>query len=342
MDDQIESADARLKRLIDGFKVSAAIYVFVATGVADLLAAGEATSDQLARKGSLHSLSLYRLLRALAAAGVVEELDRKRFRLSPVGELLRSNAPGSLAGWAEFMGSPTTWQNWGHLADSVRTGKTAYQLLHGTDAWTYRLSHPAEGALFDRAMVSSTGAALERIPQSYDFSRFRTVVDVGGGRGAFLGALLARHASMTGVLFDLPKVVAGADEVLRGFGVHERCRIESGSFFEVVPANGDAYVLKSVLHDWYDADALRILAVCRRCMPSGATLIVVDRVLAPPNEGLESKLSDLNMLVNPGGIERTVEGFGALLVQAGFHLERHISTTGPQDVLEAVPSSSGT
>jgi O-methyltransferase len=335
--DDTAGANARLKRLIDGFKVSAAIYVFVTTGVADLLAAGTPSSDELAGKAGLDAPSLYRLLRALAAAGVVEELNEKRFRLSPVGELLRSDTPGSLAGWAELMGSPTTWQNWGNLAGSVRTGKTGYQLLQGTDAWTYRLSHPADRELFDRAMVSSTGAALEPILQGYDFSRFRTMVDVGGGRGAFLGALLARHASMTGVLFDLPEVVAGAGEVLSGFGVHERCRIESGSFFEAVPADGDAYVLKSVIHDWYDADALRILAACRRSMPSGATLLLVERVLAPPNEGLESKLSDLNMLVNPGGIERTVAEFGALLAQAGFHLERHIPTTGSQDVLEAVP-----
>ena len=331
------SADARLRRLVDGFKVSQAITVLVVTGVADLLAVGEKTADELAVAAGLHPPSLYRLLRALAAAGVLEELGERRFRMSAVGELLGSDSPGSLAGWAEYMGSPTNWRTWGNLQESVRTGKTGFELLFGSDAWTYRAAHPHEQALFDRAMISTAGSVSESILHAYDFSRFRTVVDVGGGRGAFLAAILARNPGLSGVLFDQPQVVEGAEKLLQTYGVNERCRVEGGSFFEAVPADGDAYLLKSVIHDWYDADALRILAVCRKCMSDGASLLVVERVLAPPNQGLEDKLSDLNMLVNPGGIERTVEEFGDLLAQTGFRLDRHVPTTGPQDVLEAVP-----
>lgn len=331
-----DSAVARLRLLADGFKISQAVYVLVVTGVADLLAEGERTSDELAAEAGLHPRSLYRLLRALAAAGILHEDEGQRFEMTELGELLRSSTPGSLAAWTEYMGGSLNWRIWGNLVESVRTGKTGYQILFGTDAWTYRGANPAEQAVFDRAMVSATGDS-EAVMHGYDFSRFHTVVDVGGGRGAFVGALLAHHPSMSGILFDQPHVVAAASQVLEGFGVHDRCRIVGGSFFDEVPGDGDAYVLKSVIHDWDDAHAGRILAACRSCVPAGSTLLLLERVLAPPNQGLADKLSDLNMLVNPGGMERTRDEFGALLDRSGFRLQKHVSTSGAQAVLEAVP-----
>jgi hypothetical protein len=307
--------------------------------VADALAGGARTSDELAASAGLHPRALYRLLRALAALGVLHEDEGRRFKLTPLGDGLRSDAPDSLAAWAEFEGSPTNWQTWGKLAESIRTGETAYRLLFGVDAWTHRASHPDDQALFDRAMVSLTGAASQAVVNSYDFSRFRRVIDVGGGHGGFLGAVLKRNPSLVGVLFDQPHVVAGGREVLRDFGVDDRSHIESGSFFDSIPADGDAYILKSVIHDWDDVEAGRILAVCRRSMPAGAVLIVVERVLAGPNQGLEDKLSDLNMLVNPGGMERSVEEFGSLLGAAGFRVVSIVATGSPYKVIEAVPSS---
>ena len=163
------------------------------------------------------------------------------------------------------------------------------------------------------------------------------MVDVGGGHGGFLAALLKRNPAQVGVLFDQPHVVEGAPDVLRDFGVADRTRIEGGSFFESIPPDGDAYVLKSVIHDWYDPEAGRILAVCRRCMPAGAVLILVERVLAAPNLGLDDKLSDLNMLVNPGGMERSAEEFEALLGAAGFKLVSIEATGSRFKVIEAIP-----
>ena len=336
MPQDIESAGARLRQLVDGFKISQALYALVVTGVADLLAQRERTADDLAAEAGLHPRALYRLLRALAAAGVLHESDGQRFRMTEVGELLGSEAPGSLAAWTAYMGSPLNWRTWGSLVESIRTGKTAYRILFDTDAWTYRGSHPVEQAQFDRAMVSATGDS-EAVLHAYDFSRFPTVVDVGGGRGAFLGALLAHHRSMVGILFDQPQVVAGASPVLEGFGVLDRCQIVAGTFFDEVPGGGDAYVLKSIIHDWDDEQAGRILTVCRSNMPAGATVFLLERVLAPPNQGLLDKVSDLNMLVNPGGMERTHDEFATLLGKFGFSLQRHIRTSGPQDVLEALP-----
>ena len=236
----VATTRADLRRLFDGFKLSQAIYVFVTTGVADHLSAGPQSADELAARASLNPRSLYRLLRVLASGAILEELEGRRFQLTALGDGLRSDAPSSVAGWVGYMGSPLSWQTWGTLADSIRTGQNAYQLLFGTNAWSYRAEHPDVQALFDRAMFSATALGSEAVLDAYDFSRFHRVVDVAGGTGAFLGALLARHRATTGVLFDQPQVVAGAEPVLREFGVLDRCEIVAGSFFDAVPAGGDA------------------------------------------------------------------------------------------------------
>lgn len=337
MAEDIARSRAELRRLIDGFRVTQALNVLVTTGVADLLADGPRMSDELAAAAGFHPRALYRLLRALASLGVLEEDDGRRFKLSPLGDGLRSEASGSLAAWTAYEGSPVNWLTWGSLAESVRTGETGYRLLFGVDAWAYRASHPDEQALFDRAMVSLTGSASQAVVNAYDFSRFRCVVDVGGGHGGFLGVVLTRNPSLVGVVFDQPHVVAGAQDVLRDFGVDDRSRIEGGSFFDSIPADGDAYVLKSVIHDWDDLEAGRILAVCRRCMPAGAVLILVERVLAARNQGLDDKLSDLNMLVNAGGMERSAEEFEALLGAAGFRVVSIAASSSQFKVIEAVP-----
>jgi O-methyltransferase/methyltransferase family protein len=269
MADDIAASRTELRQLINGFRVTQALNVLVVTGVADALAGGPRTSDDLADSAGLHPSALYRLLRALASLGVLEEDESRSFKLTPLGDGLRSEAPDSLAAWTAYEGSHVNWETWGNLAESVRTGETAYRLLFGVDSWTHRASHPEDQALFDRAMVSLTGAASQAVANAYDFSRFRCVVDVGGGHGGFLGVVLARNPSLTGVLFDQPHVIAGALDVLRDFGVADRWRIESGSFFDSIPPDGDAYILKSVIHDWDDKEACRILAVCGRCMRPG-------------------------------------------------------------------------
>ena len=302
------------------------------------MADGPRTSDDLATATGADPSALYRVLRALAAEGVFTEGNDRRFDLTPVGDHLRSDANSSLQAWTAFVGRPYQWQAWTRLGDTVRTGENAFRLAHGMGSWDYRAAHPEEGAIFDRAMVSLTSQFSAAIAAAYDFSRFRRIVDVGGGHGALLAEVLSADTETRGVLFDQPHVVAHAAELLSERGLDDRCEIVGGSFFEQVPTGGDAYILKSVLHDWDDEEAVRILTVCRAAMDRDSVLLVMERLIAPPNLGADDKLSDLNMLVGPGGRERTIEEFEDLLAGGRFRLSQVIATGSAMRVLEAVPA----
>jgi hypothetical protein len=333
-----EAPAPTLMRLLAGAQVSQAIHVAATLGVADLLSAGPRASDELAAETGAHAGSLYRLLRALAAVGVLHEDEQRRFALTPVGELLRPDVPGSLHGWAAFVGRPYIRAAWSELEHSIRTGETAFRHVHGTDVWSYRAEHPGESEIFDRAMESLTGSLNRALLDAYDFGRFETVVDVGGGNGALLSALLGAYPAMRGILFDQQHVVANARSTLDAAGVADRCTVVAGSFFEEVPAGGDAYAMKSILHDWDDPEAGAILRVCRGAMADGARLLLVERVVGAANEDPRTKFSDLNMLVAPGGRERTIEEWGALLASADFRLDDATPTASGFFVVEAEPS----
>jgi hypothetical protein len=336
MDEAAESPSAALLRLVNGYQVSQAIHVAATLGLADRLADGPQTSDDLAAATDTHPPALYRLLRALASVGILREEAHRRFALTPLGDGLRSDAPESLAAWAAFVGRPYGWQAWAHLPHSVQTGENAFRHAHGVGIWEYRAAHPEEGAVFDQAMVGLSRRISAGVLRAVDFGRFRTVVDVGGGHGGLLAAILAAHPAPRGILFDQPHVLAGAEPTLRSAGVADRCRLVAGSFFEAVPDGADAYVLKSILHDWEDDEAVAILRVCRRAIGSDGALLLVERVVGPPNEGAPAKFSDLNMLVGPGGRERTSDEFGQLLAAAGFQLVR-VADAGAFGVVEGRP-----
>ena len=304
-------------------------------GIADELAAGPRQRRDLAGAVDADADALYRLLRALASIGVFEELGDRRFALTELGQGLRSEAPGSLAGWAAYVGSPSFWASWGALLHSVRTGENAFRHLHGESIWEYRAARPEDQAVFDRAMAALTGAAHDSVLDAYDFGRFATIVDVGGGNGTLLARVLGRHSSAQGVLFDQPHVVAGAPEVLAPYA--DRCRIVGGSFFEAVPTGGDAYVLKAIIHDWEDPEAMAILRACRDAMAPEAALVLIERDLGPPNAVPDAKFSDLNMLVNPGGRERTYDEYAQLCEQAGLQLVGSTPTASDWAVFEARP-----
>jgi hypothetical protein len=327
---EAETPTVALRRLVNGYQVTQAIHVAAVLGIADLMRDGPRGSDDLARATQTHAPSLHRVLRALAAVGVLHEGDDGNFALTDLGECLRSDAAEPVGAWAAFVGRPYHWQAWGALLHGVRTGETPFVHVHGTDAWDYRATHPEDGAIFDAAMTDIMRRANGHVLAAYDFGRFATVVDVGGGRGAFLRAILDANPSMRGVLFDQPHVVTGIE-------AGGRCEVVAGSFFESVPAGADAYVLKAVVHDWEDADARRILERCRVAMPDHGALLVVERELGPPNENADAKLSDLNMMVGLGGRERTREEFGALLASAGFALEGVTPTAIGLSVLQAHP-----
>jgi hypothetical protein len=328
-----ERASPELRRLIDGYQVSQAIDVAAVLGLADRLADGARSSDELALATSTHADSLYRLLRLLAAVGVLEEREGRRFALTPLGQGLRADADASLAGWADYIGQRSHRAAWQQLLHGIRTGENPFQHAHGADVWEYRAAHPDEGAAFDQAMTAFSRGAVQALVEAYDFSRFGTVVDVGGGRGALLAGLLAAYPAMRGVLFDLPHVVAGTE--LAG---HPRCRIAGGSFFESVPVGGDAYVLRAVLHDWDDDRATAILRTCRAAMGDGAVVLIVERDLGGPNEAPQSKLSDLNMFVGPGGRERTLDEYEQLLVAAGLRLADTTPAGHGAQVIDAAPA----
>jgi len=300
-----------LLALINGYQVSQALYVAATLGIADRLAGGPLRPEELGVDADPDALR--RLLRALAAAGVVREADG-RYALTESGEGLRSDVEGSVAGWAAFIGRPYYWNAWAGLLDSVRTGENAFRAQHGTSIWEYRRERPEEAEVFDRAMTSLAGRLNAALVDAHDFGRYGTVVDVGGSRGALLVPILDRHPGVRGILFDQPEVVAHAVE-------HERLEAVGGSFFDGVPAGGDAYILKSVIHDWEDAEAVAILRACRAA--GAPEVLLIERDLAAD---AAAPFSDLNMLVAPGGRERTLDEYGALLSAAGFALTGSVTT----------------
>ena len=324
---------AELRRLANGYQLSQALHVAAVLGLADLVGDGPRSSDELAEVAGAHPPSLYRLLRALASVGVFREEDGRRFAPTALSDLLRRDSPGSLHGWVEFVGRRAHWDSWACLVDSVRTGESAFRLRHGESVWDYRARDPEENAAFDAAMTAISNADRGLIA-AYDFGRFATVVDVGGGRGGFLASLLAAHPDLRGILLDQPHVVAGAPEPLRAAGVAARCELVGGSFFDAVPAGGDIYLLKNVIVDWDDAQATAILRVCRRAMPAAARLLVVQRVLAPGDAPDPATFGDLNMLVMVGGQERTAAEFAALYEAAGFRPPRILPTAAGVSLIE--------
>jgi len=322
-------------RLINGFRVTQAIHVAAVLGVADLLKDGPRASDDIAAATATEPDAMYRLLRALAAEHIFEEQADRTFGLTPMGDLLRTDIPNSLAPWAAFVGGASQWQGWANLEHSIRTGESGTEKALGMSSWEYRAKNPDVSAIFDRAMTAISRATASAVVNVYDFSQFQTVADIAGGHGALLAVILSRFPAVRGVLFDQPHVVAGADELIRTAGVADRIEVVGGSFFEQVPA-ADAYVLQHIIHDWDDAASIEIVRTIRKAAPDGAHLLVIERLIGPPNQTPEAKFSDLNMLVAlGGGRERTVEEFEAILSEGGFRFVA-AHQAGTQHIVEAV------
>lgn len=334
-----ENPSRALRRLIDGFQVSQAIHVAAVLGIADHLKDDARTSDELAQATGSHPESLYRVLRALAAVGLFHEDGDRRFSLTELGSRLRSDDAEPVGGWAAWIGQPSYWQAWGNLLHSVKTGETAFRHLNGMDVWEYRAQHPEVSAAFDRAMTSRSRRDADAIIASYDFGRFKRIVDVGAGQGALISKILAKHPDVHGVVFDQPHVVTRAEQTVRAAGVAERCDVVGGNFFKAVPKGGDAYLMRDILHDWEDAEVLAILRSCRQSIEPQGKLLVIERLLGKPNEGPDAKFSDLNMLVSPGGRERTREQYAALFAATGFRLSDTRSVGMDYSIIEAVPTT---
>jgi len=330
----------RLRQLVNGYQGTQAIHAAVTLGVPDLLAGGARTSADLAGRTGTHEPSLYRLLRALIGLGILAEAQVDGvagFELTDLGRLLRQDVPGSLAGWAAFVGRPYHWEAWGGLLHTVRTGEMAFAAQHGGEGvWEWRERHPEESRIFDRAMSAVAASVARQLVEGYDFSRFARIADIGGGEGTLLAAVLASAPASEGLVFDLPHVVARAPDRLEAAGVADRARVLGGSFFERVPDGYDAYVLKSILHDWDDPSSTAILQAVHRAAEPGATVVIVERIIAEDGSSTIAVMSDLNMMVANGGRERTMGEWRTLIGQGGFETTRALDIGLGWSAIEAV------
>jgi hypothetical protein len=326
---------AQMNQLIRGYWTTQAIFVAAELGIADLLADGPKHPDELGEKAGAKGDMLYRVLRALAGIGIFAEDEDGRFRLTPLAETLRGDS-GQRA-YARLHGQEL-YQSWSRLLAAVRSGEAAFVEAFGLPAFKYFATHPDRGAVFDRAMTGHHGPEAGPMLDAYDFSPFRELVDVGGGNGSLLTAILRRHSQMRGVLFDLPSVVDRAQLAFEAPDVRERCRFTGGNFLESIPAGADAYLLRHVLHDWRDEDATTILRNCRSSMKSGGRVLVVEIVVPAGNDPSFAKWMDL-MMVTYGGKERSEKQYRDLFRDAGLHLTRVIPTGAGISVIEAVRSS---
>jgi SAM-dependent methyltransferase len=319
-----------------GFVASRAISVAAKLGIADLVAKAPSTVEELARATKAHAPSLRRLLLMLASIGIFTEDVSGRFLHTPLSETLRTDHPQSIRNWAVYWGEPWIWRPWGDLYHTVLTGSPGFDHMYGTSFFDYLASHPDDAAIFDATMSSGP---LTEVLAAYDFSRFERVVDVGGGEGALLHAILLANPNFSGVLADLPTVVAGAT-ALRTGAIAERCEIVGIDFFKAVPEGADAYVMKAIIHDWNDETAVKILKNCRRAIREGGKLLLMEHVLTPSNEPDPNlgRFMDLAMLVFLTGLERTEVEFAALLRGGGFSLIRVIPTAGYFSIIESQPA----
>jgi hypothetical protein len=319
-----------------GSAVAHVIHIAAKLGLADLLADGPRCAAELAGPLDLHAPSLHRLMRTMASLGLLTEGEEQRFSLTKLGEALETGAPGSARATLLMTGSSWVGTGFANILHSLRTGRTGFEKAQGMPLFDYLAQHPEDASVFSEAMIGLHGAEPPAVAAAYDFSPFRTVVDVGGATGNMLAAILARYPEPRGLLFDRPHVVVNATKSLKANGIVDRVAIEAGDFFQTVPTGGDAYILSHILHDWNDEQCLTVLSHCRKAMKPGARLLIVEMVLPPGDAPHPGKILDMVMLVLVGGLERTETEYARLLDKASFRLSRVVATQSPVSVVEAV------
>jgi hypothetical protein len=323
-------------RIATAYWASQSIYVAAKLGVADVLGEGSKSNDEIASAIGANSKSLARLTRALVALGVLTVDGDGRFRLTRIGASLQSGMPGSMRSIVLTLGEEH-YQAWGRLIDSVRCDKPAFDEIFQRPLFDYLAQNSAAAQTFNEAMTDLTSQMALATVLAYDFSGSRVVADIGGGHGVLLDSILRSNPSITGILFDSKAVIEGATLRVGNKGVGDRRRSIGGDFFKSVPGGADLYILKNVLHDWSDDQAVRILKNCRQAMRSQARLLVIEMVLPLSDDPALGSLLDLNMLVMSGGQERTKDQYSRLLENGGFRLTQVIPTLAPVSILEAIP-----
>lgn len=322
--------------LLTAYWTSQCIYVAAKLGLSDLLHAEPQTPAQLAAATGMLPEPLYRLLRALASVGVYAEQPDGRFAMTPLAEDLRSDVPGSQRALALMIGEEHYFA-WGELLHCIRTGQSGFEKVYGEPIFDWLSKHPDQAAVFDQAMVSVHGRETAAMIDAYDFSQLGTLADVGGGNGSLLREVLARTPGLTGWLCDLPGVLQRAQPLIAASGLADRMRTIPTNFFEEVPAGANAYLMRHIIHDWTDEQSVQILGNVRKAIGPGGRLLLVEMVITPGNEPSMAKMLDLNMMVVPGGKERTEAQYRALYEAAGFRLERIVPTASEVSVIEGLP-----
>jgi hypothetical protein len=325
--------------LVAGRWISQAISAAADLGIADVLPADGMTPDAIASKIGAHGLSVRRLLRALASNGVFEEDAQGRFRNTPLSEILKNHVPGSIRGMAHHVGSKVATAAWADLATSIRTGEPAFRRVHGKGFFDHLQSNPEDAAAFDDAMHGVSATEIPAILDAYDFSECGAIVDVGGGDGTLLCAVLAKYPKLRGAVYDLEHVVARTKERVHDLPEGARITTAAGSFLDSVPKGGDTYLLKHIIHDWDDARCLQILRNIRAAIAAQGRVLIVERPISSGNEPSFAKILDLEMLaLAEGGLERTEKEYAALYEATGFKLARVVRTPAETCVIEGRPA----
>lgn len=315
-------AVAQMRKMMNGFWTSQAIFVAAKLGIADHLAHGEQDSDILAASVGAHPAALYRLLRVLTSLGILSETSSRKFTLTTLAECLRSDHPESVRSWAISMGE-LAWKPWGELLHCINTGQSAFHSVYGLSRYAYLEAHSEQAAWFNHAMSIFSADLSKRIGIYYAGSLLGKIVDVGGGQGTLLAALLHANQESSGILLERTDVIAKAQALMDGNGLSGRCRCIAGDFLVSVPEGADTYILSSILHNWDDETATTILRNCRRAINASGKILIIDYVLEPDSKP-HANLLDLHMLVMHGGQERTPSEFINIITAAGLRLERII------------------
>lgn len=323
--------------LIEGSMITQAVYVAAELGVAEVLADGPLTVEEIARRVEADPEAIFRLLRLLASHDIFTRQDDGRFAMTPMAQALRQDDPNSFYGMAVLMGHPTHWEDWSHLVDSVRTGEPSLPKLRGMGAFEYLEANPEYGGVFMRGMGDLSRMETDPVLAAFDFSRFDTIVDVGGGGGELLARILQQTPRSKGVIFDRRAPMFGADALLAEAGVADRCTIAEGGLFDPLTPGGDAYILKHIVHDWPEDRVLAMLGNVHNAINEDGRLLLMEFVVPEDNEPHPAKLVDLWLMLLVGGKERTESQYAKLLAAAGFELVEVVPTAAPLSIIEARP-----
>lgn len=328
--------DAILSQMLFGGLMQQSISIAAKFGIADLLVEIPQTVEELAAETKTHAPSLYRVLRLLASVGIFSETADRKFELTPIAELLRQDAPNSMRDVAIMQGEEWNWRNYGELRHSVKTGETAQEKAHDIPLFEFLAGNPEDEALFSRAMVNLSSSVIPPIVEAYDFSGAGKLVDIAGGHGFLLAAILKANPHLQGVLFDQSTVIDGAVESLKKQDINDRVELVPGDFFESVPVGADIYTMKHIIHDWDDDESIKILQNIHRAMNEKGKVLIVEMVVPEGNAPSPSKVMDVQMLIATGGKERTRFEYQKLVESSGFNLTRIIPTRSPFSIVEAI------